>query len=231
MEKKNISIIGGGFCGAMTAVQLMKQAKIPISIKIINANYPLANGVAYSAHTLKYLLNVPAVNMGAFPDKTSDFVDWLIQENFYAPEEREIISKSFLPRKIYGLYLKDVWKKALDNKADNINIEVIDDFAEDVIPHDNHYEIVLQQGDNITSDVVVFATGNSRPMQLFASGIALDECKNYYANPWSTDCINDVKHLEDILIVGNGLTMIDTVLGLKENGFRGTIHTISPNGF
>ncbi len=141
------------------------------------------------------------------------------------------LAKVFCRGSIYGLYLKDIWKKALDNKADNIDIEVTDDFAEDVIQHDEHYEIVLHQGDNIISDIVVLATGNSRPMQLFASGIALDECKNYYANPWSIDCISDVKHLEDILIVGNGLTMIDTVLGLKENGFRGTIHTISPNGF
>jgi uncharacterized NAD(P)/FAD-binding protein YdhS len=34
-----------------------------------------------------------------------------------------------------------------------------------------------------------------------------------------------------ILIIGNGLTMVDTVLGLIENGFKGEIYSLSPNGF
>ena len=33
------------------------------------------------------------------------------------------------------------------------------------------------------------------------------------------------------LIIGNGLTMVDTVLGLFEHGFKGVTHSISPNGF
>ena len=36
---------------------------------------------------------------------------------------------------------------------------------------------------------------------------------------------------KDILIIGNGLTMVDTVLELTENKFKGHIYSISPNGF
>lgn len=229
--KPVIVIIGGGFCGLMTAVHLCKQATSGLDIKIINKNYPFANGVAYSAHTLKYLLNVPAQNMGAFPDKPSGFTDWLIQNKIYATEEREILNKTFQPRKLYGNYLKDVWQNAVATKPGFVDIEIINDVAEDIIFDKNQYKIVLENGNILPADTIVLATGNSKPQQLFVNNKPLNECKNYFENPWSSDCINDVNHLHSILIVGNGLTMIDTVLGLKENGFKGTIYTISPNGF
>lgn len=43
--------------------------------------------------------------------------------------------------------------------------------------------------------------------------------------------MKDADKLQSILIIGNGLTMVDTVLGLRNNGFKGVIHAISPNGF
>jgi len=231
MKRPVIAIIGGGFCGTMTAVNLFRQAKTPLDIKIINSNYPLANGIAYSAHTSKYLLNVPAANMGAFADKPLDFADWLVENNFYTHEEKEILSRTFQPRKFYGLYLKDVWNKALESKPAFIDVEVIDAFADDIQPNDETYTIILNNGNTVTADGIVLATGNSKPQDLFVNGKPLDNCKNYYANPWCDDCVSDVKDLKSILVVGNGLTMIDTLLGIKENGFSGTIYTISPNGF
>jgi len=39
------------------------------------------------------------------------------------------------------------------------------------------------------------------------------------------------KQGEDILIIGSGLTMVDTVLGLLEKGFSGKIYSLSPHGF
>jgi uncharacterized NAD(P)/FAD-binding protein YdhS len=231
MKKPVITIIGGGFCGTMTAANLCKYAVEPIDIKIINTAYPVANGIAYSAHTLKYLLNVPAENMGAFPDKPLDFSNWLIDNNFYKPEEREILSKTFLPRKLYGLYLKDIWKQALQSKPAFVDVSVINNEAEDIVTDENGYKIILNDADTITADVIVLATGNTAPQQLIVNKKPLNEYKNYFPNPWNEACVSDVKHLKNILIVGNGLTMIDTVLGIRENGFPGTIHTISPNGF
>ncbi len=231
MKKPVIAIIGGGFCGTMTAVNLFRQATVPVEIKMINAEYPLANGVAYSAHTLKYLLNVPAENMGAFADKPLDFANWLIENNFYKPEEREILSKTFQPRKLYGLYLKNVWQQALKTKPGYVDVSVINSTAENIDATEDVYTITLNNADAIKADVIVLATGNAAPQQLVVSKKPLDDYKNYFANPWNEACVSDVKHLKNILIIGNGLTMIDTVLGIRENSFSGTIHTISPNGF
>jgi uncharacterized NAD(P)/FAD-binding protein YdhS len=52
---------------------------------------------------------------------------------------------------------------------------------------------------------------------------------NYINNPWGN--LNAVQVDKDILIIGNGLTMVDVVQTLVEKGLKGTIHSISPHGF
>lgn len=42
--------------------------------------------------------------------------------------------------------------------------------------------------------------------------------------------MRDLDNVSNVLIIGNGLTMVDTVIGLTDNGFHGKIYSISPNG-
>ena len=43
-----IAIIGGGFSGTMTAVNLARLAESPLRVCLVNRGFPLARGVAYS---------------------------------------------------------------------------------------------------------------------------------------------------------------------------------------
>lgn len=64
MENTNttvITIIGGGFCGMMTAVHLMKKSMRPLKLVIVNEGYEFGKGLAYSPHTRAYLLNVRVI--------------------------------------------------------------------------------------------------------------------------------------------------------------------------
>src|SRR5690606_36862552 len=54
---------------------------------------------------------------------------------------------------------------------------------------------------------------------------------NYFQNPWKIESVKNIKNNMPVLIIGNGLTMVDTVFGLLEQGFKGEIYAISPNGF
>ncbi|HXP52571.1 MAG TPA: FAD/NAD(P)-binding protein, partial [Bacteroidia bacterium] len=76
-ESQHIAIIGGGFCGIMTAVHLLENALSPVKITLINSGYPFAKGVAYSAYSDSHLLNIVAGKMSAYTDKPTDFVDWV----------------------------------------------------------------------------------------------------------------------------------------------------------
>ena len=55
-----VAIIGGGFCGTVTAVNLGRLARGPLTVTIFNHRYPLARGVAYGTRRPEHLLNVPA---------------------------------------------------------------------------------------------------------------------------------------------------------------------------
>ncbi len=224
----SIAIIGGGFCGMITAVHLLK-SKLPLKITIINSGYPFAKGVAYSAHTEKYILNVRAINMSAFPDNREHFLNWLLQKKLYKAIVKTLVANIYAPRRMYGEYLLEICQSALQNKNEKIHVELIDDFAENIF-HDNFYRINLSKGASAEADYIILATGSSKPANVFDDN-NLISCKNYFSNPWNEDCVKDAHLLKNILIIGNGLTMVDTVLGLLENNFKGTINTISPNGF
>ena len=58
-------ILGGGFSGVMTAVNLVRLGGEAASITVVNANRPLGRGVAYGTRRGEHLLNVAARNMSA----------------------------------------------------------------------------------------------------------------------------------------------------------------------
>lgn len=231
-EKKiQIAIVGGGFCGVMTAVHLLSQQKTPLHIILINAQYPLTKGVAYSSYSNKHLLNVAAKNMSAFPDKPRHFLDWLSKHEKYGALDQVALPEKFLPRNIYGYYIKDIFEKAIRKKHSGVSIEFVHDTAIDMKEADGRYIIHFSVSPPVHADKVVIAIGNQAPRPLQSSNSTFLLSKKYFPNPWMLESVNHSSALKSVLILGNGLTMVDTVIGLLENGFKGKIYSLSPHGF
>ena len=94
----HIAIIGGGFSGTMTAVNLARFCEVPLRVTLINHGYPQGRGVAYSTRRPEHLLNVAARNLSALPEHPNHFVEWLRTRTEYAemPDaELQIASASF----------------------------------------------------------------------------------------------------------------------------------------
>ena len=53
---KKVVVIGGGFCGAVTAVNLARLAETPLAVTVVNARHPLGRGVAYGTRRPEHLL-------------------------------------------------------------------------------------------------------------------------------------------------------------------------------
>jgi uncharacterized NAD(P)/FAD-binding protein YdhS len=109
---KKIGIIGGGFTGTMTAVQLIEKSDAPCEIILINNTETLNNGIAYTPYSVKHLLNVIVGKMSAFPDKPDHFLDWVMQSENFKQKDRTQIKNSYLPRSLYGDYLRVIWEEA-----------------------------------------------------------------------------------------------------------------------
>jgi predicted metal-dependent enzyme (double-stranded beta helix superfamily) len=64
----SVVVVGGGFCGAVTAVNLARLTDTPVNVTVVNAGHPIARGVAYGTRRPEHLLNVVARNMSALAD-------------------------------------------------------------------------------------------------------------------------------------------------------------------
>lgn len=227
-----ISIIGAGFSGTMLVVHLLRNINTVVEINLISESDVLNTGVAFQPYSQKSLLNVISVKMSAFADEPDHFLNWvMLQDNFY-DKDRALIANSFLPRYLYGTYLKDIWKDALKlAKKKGVKLNVIISSVSDLTVQPKSIDLELKNGECLNTDFCVIASGNHLPRNPPIKSSFFTESKHYFQNPWDIQSVSGIKSKEPVLIIGNGLTMVDTVMGLLENGFQGRILSISPNGF
>jgi len=167
--------------------------------------------------------------MSAFPDMPDHFMEWLKKSN--SANVTGSLAAGFSPRHQYGAYLNDLWLGAINKLEANKRVTIYQDVAFDITDNGGQLYVQLENHPVLTADAVVLATGIDH--QAVPAGVdeALLQSKHYFGDPWKRNGVKDAAPIGDILIIGNGLTMVDTVIGLRENGFQQTIHTISPRGY
>src|SRR6187399_3241563 len=101
-----IAIIGGGFCGSIAAVNLMRLSEGPLRVALINRGSPVGRGVAYGTRRPEHLLNVAARNMSALADHPNHFLEWLRTRSEYSETPEAVLRETFIPRRVYGDYLR-----------------------------------------------------------------------------------------------------------------------------
>lgn len=222
---KKITIIGGGATGILLAINLIKHQKNELTeINLVEKKEKVGRGVAYSTATNFHLLNVPANKMGAFPDDLEHFYRWLTAQGY------EYFASDFVPRKIYGDYLRANFAETLKNKAPNITINVFDDEATDVLVDDRQAQVILDSGEILYSDKVILAFGNFLPPHPKSESQSFTDSEKYFQNPWNARNFDKIQKSDNVLILGTGLTAVDTVLSLQNNQHTGKITLFSTRG-
>lgn len=226
------AIIGGGFCGTMTAVNLARYAQSPLRIVVINGKRPFGRGTAYGTRRREHLLNVAARNMSAFPDHPDHFLDWLRSRSEFDDVPDEVLRESFVPRQIYGDYLRGLATHFL-GKCDSRSLadfEIFHDMAVDVVPGDHQGgNVILESGESVAADSILLATGNQPPCALPGQA-TLSNDSRYFADPWGNWHDRLPGREGHIVLLGTGLSMVDVVVTLREMGWQGTITAVSRNG-
>jgi uncharacterized NAD(P)/FAD-binding protein YdhS/HEAT repeat protein len=229
-----IAIIGAGFSGTLVATHLLRQARGPLEIKLIERHpEQLFRGVAYSTREDCHVLNVPAGNMSAFPDRPDHFLQWALgrQErlaDFFGVDE--ISPQAFLPRRVYGEYLDGLFKQALAEAHPGVNLEIVHDEVVDIGSDARVPSLTLRSGNTIKAQRVVLALGNFPPADPPVADGSFYRSSRYQRNPWLTDVCPVAAPGESYLMIGSGLTMVDLAIALDERHFRGGIHVVSRRG-
>jgi uncharacterized NAD(P)/FAD-binding protein YdhS len=205
----DVAIIGFGYSGNLVLFNLVNKAEKPIKILVADKSENFAKGPAYATMRSEHLLNVRAKNMGALKDDVLHFYKWLVASGYNYDEN------DFVPRKIYGEYLSYIHSEALKiAKEKNIKIEIIKATASKIEQGDFH-KIYFDNGEVAECKQLVLATGN--------------QIKD---NPWKYDFerLADDRSGKPVVIIGTGLTAVDTILSIFASGYEGQVMCISRKG-
>lgn len=218
--RTRVAVIGGGASGVLTAINLLVRSDDPgLEVVVHEASGIVGRGVAYGTNDQRHLLNVRARHMSAFPDAPSDLLDWALRTG------RSSDPQGFLPRADYATYLQD---RLADVADDRLRIRA--GRVLDVVPSGTGFEVVTERSSS-SADAVVLCHGNQPPRPLAtADGAALPDAPWHVANPWALGRLRALPADAGVLVVGTGLTGIDTTITLLEDGPERHVTLVSRHG-
>ncbi len=198
-------IVGGGASGVLSALHLLWATPERVRVVFIEPRGELGYGIAYGTSDPGHLLNVRAGCLSARPDQPGHFTQW-------ARQHTAAHGESFLPRSLYGNYLR-----SLLGPVEHIRAHV-----RHAIPVGGRVQIVLSNGTHRSADRVVLAPGSSPP-QWPAPLRGAD--RRWIGDPWRPGALSEVTPGKPVLLVGTGLTAVDVALSLHAAGHRQVVAT------
>ncbi len=230
MTEQTIAIVGAGFSGTLLALHLMRQCSPEIRILLLERNRDFGRGAAYSTGNSSHLLNVPAGKMSAFQARPDDFLDWLKAQPAEALGGIRPLPTTFVPRAIFGRYVGDLLETEVKSAVHCGRLELVRADVTDIEPRAGGLILTLGGGEVLEVDRAVLAVGNFPPSPPPVADPGFYDTPSYCPDPWAPDVLDGLEPDAPILLIGTGLTMIDTVVSLLDQGHRGPIIALSRRG-
>lgn len=216
MTTPSIVIVGGGFSGTLSAVHLSR--RLPgVPIVLFEESPEAGPGLAYGTRSSDHLLNIRAGAMSAFGDAPDDFRKFASREL-----GREVSPAEFLPRSLYGDYLRHLLRLA---QIVSPALEVRHARVQDIVSsEDGRARLILKNGETHEAARVVLATGNQD--SAFSGSVWASHTRSTRDSAAFEHLPNDAS----VVIIGSGLSMVDAVADLERRGHTGPIHVTSRHG-
>jgi uncharacterized NAD(P)/FAD-binding protein YdhS len=227
-----VVVVGGGFSGAMTAVNIERLSDDPLDVTVVNRQPAIGRGIAYGLRRPEYLLNVAARNMSAFSDEPEHFLQWLRTRSEFASTPDIELRERYISRQIYGDYLSSIVQHHLQSPGSRTSVAarfVIGEVV-DVEPGERGCAVKLADGTALDADRVVLATGNETPAPL-PGAETLANHPSWVGNPWVAWEDRLPAQEASVVILGTGLTAVDVIITLRAIGWFGRIHAVSRHGW
>jgi uncharacterized NAD(P)/FAD-binding protein YdhS len=230
MADTSVAIVGAGFSGTLLALHLLHRCPPAIRITLIERHRQFGLGQAYATPNPNHLLNVPAGRMSAFHDRPSHFLDWLQAQPAEALMGVTPAAGTFVPRELYGAYVRSLLNDEMRRTELRDRLELV---RGEVLGLDRSgHPLVLQldRDRTITADLAVLAVGNVPPEPMPVADSSFYDTRLYRPDPWAADALTGLDAATPVLLVGTGLTMVDAVVSLLDQGHTGPIHAVSRRG-
>jgi uncharacterized NAD(P)/FAD-binding protein YdhS len=221
---RTIGVIGAGFTGALLALHLLRRCGDQDRILLIEKSRRFGAGLAYATGNQHHLLNVRAGNMSAFSADPDHFVAWLrrLPRSTQDPDAADLPGPaSFVPRGVFGAYVQQALAEEIWRGQRGSRLTIVNDEAVGIARAPGGLALQLAIGRQLVVDTAVLAIGNFPPDRNTAP---------VFGDPWDPRATSDLDPEASVLILGTGLTMVDTAITLLDAGHRGPIHAISRRG-
>jgi len=221
---RTIAIVGSGYSGTATALQLLRQARNQtIRVVLIERGPDFGRGLAYARSAYPYLLNVPASRMSATESEPAEFLRFAQRRSVGA------MGEDFLPRAWYGDYLQELLAAAAAGSGPTARLERRRGEVVDltVARHDAPVTLTFADGERLAVDEAVLALGAPLP-RLPASVQCTAEWPAFRQDPWAE--APALAGRGPLLVIGTGLTMIDVVCAAVDREPDVVIHALSRHG-
>ncbi|WP_018897998.1 FAD/NAD(P)-binding protein [Rhizobium sp. 2MFCol3.1] len=222
----DVVVVGAGFSAIATVCNLIELLPASAKVAVVGDDPGFGRGTAYRSELYLHRLNVPAGRMSLFPDRPDAFVVWLKER------KRPLRDGDFASRQDYGLYVRDTLAALLRDKRPRCRVDFIRAKATGCVERYNAtLGFLLDNGDEIVGRHVVLCLGvGNAPLPVDLSALPSDARDRTIDNPWRLSWLRRVEANDSVCILGSGLTMIDQVLALFAQGFRGRIDVLSRRG-
>jgi uncharacterized NAD(P)/FAD-binding protein YdhS len=196
MARRTVAVVGGGCAGVLATRELLGGTED--DVVLIEPDEP-GGGLAYGSARPWHLLNSRAGAMSAERGDPGHFTRWA----HCAPEE-------FRPREEYGRYLRSVFSAIAAEHPDRLTLRP--ERAAGL----TEAGVTLAGGGVVRAENVVVATGNPAAAQPASRPGHPD----YVPDPWRAGVLEAIPTDVPVLLIGTGLTAIDVILTLTQDGRR-----------
>lgn len=221
---ETVAIVGGGASGTLTAYHLLR-SDADLEVLLYESGGTAGRGIAYSTTDPRHLLNVRAIGMSALPDEPNHLVEWAESTG------RPITPSTFLPRRDFAAYLDSLLAEVADR------LTVVPERVVDLVRGPAGGWRVRSGADAAggaverAADHVVLAHGNAAPRPLVdGGGEPLPDAPWHLADPWRLEALAALPDDAVVVVVGSGLTAVDTAITALDGAPARRVVMISRSG-
>jgi uncharacterized NAD(P)/FAD-binding protein YdhS len=163
--------------------------------------------------------------MSAFPDKPGHFVDWLRNREWSGAGPA-----LFAPRNLYGEYLEDTFLAEARRGNRSADFEHVRAEVTGIAVDGESAVLTLSDGSRLGARRVVLALGNPASSSFSWHLTPADMEDRWHDSPWLEDSLRVRRAGEEILVLGTGLTAVDSALAVFGQGKECRVHMVSRRG-
>ena len=230
-RKRRIVIVGGGFSGSSTAVQLVRRSPAALDITVVEPRERIGGGLANSSDDPDHRLNAQPRIHNIDPLDEGMFERWCEAHGALVadPAARLPNDTVFFRRAVFRQFVEaTVAEHAAWHTGSSIRH--LRDRVIDVVPGENSMTVVTTGNTKLDCDLVVLAPGHTRARLPAEFKPELDHHARVLVDPLAAPRLPALPSTERVLVLGSGLTAYDIVSSLIATGHRGPIDVVSRKG-